>query len=1333
MSAEPPPDLELAGEPRPWELPQGAPQRFEPAGLYLGNGPNPLEVAVARSNGRPASGDVRKLWEKRHARRASPLLCVAVYEHNGTWRAGVCGPAGGDPRVVLDLDLGQTGRVCSAALAEPDRHSATRFLLETLPGDDADLPGLRNVGMFATHHLRSGVPQRTDWEGACEAGRAMLDRQDRSLVEGLGFAIERRDTSTSLLRVDGATRAVAVFLQQSETPEGVGQRYGGVSPAAHALAAADREDLPYAVLTRGRQIRVYATGSDIGVGRKGRAETFVELNLAVLPTGAAGYLPLIFGAQALKRGGTFEEILERSRDFATGLGVRLRDRVYEEAVPALARAVAARHADEAEPDLDLLYEQTLVILFRLLFIAYAEDKDLLPYRTSGEYSRHALKTLARDLADRLNEGRDTFDQHATDLWAEVKQVFRAVELGNDDWQVPRYGGSLFSSEQEVSAAGAAIETLDLTNAELGPALNALLIDRAQEGQFGAVDFQSLSVREFGTIYEGLLESSLAVAPRDLALAPDRSYVPASGDDAVEVAASEIYLHNRSGARKATGSYFTKPFAVEHLLDQALEPALDAHLDRLGELMDAGDEAGAGVAFFDFRCADIAMGSGHFLVAAVDRIEARLSRFLAERPVPSVIAELERLRKAAEDQLGDLSASIEIEHSSLLRRQAARRCVYGVDQNQVAVELARLALWIHTFVPGLPLGFLDHSLVRGDSLSGIPSMDRAVELLEPTVGPRGTVSVFRQQIAEWLGNARASLRRLSRATDATAAEIAVAREAQAEARSQVESARKLFDLLLAAFLDRAQLPDQLSDEIIENHPDLQAAEQLSNELVALHFPIAFPEVFLSEKPGFDCILGNPPWDKVRFEPQQFWVTRSPGLNALPAADREPAIETLREERPTDAQIEVADREERERYQAYVKNAFEHQGRGHYDLAKLFLERSVALLEANGCLGYVLPRQALVLGGWGQLRALMLEHSRLRTLQARNRGGWLFEDIDHRIMIVLMSRVPVALTGGAPGVDIWPTVESVQELNQATLETAVPMDQQELAASSDSLVIPWFESNRAASVFDAMRRQPSLASGDGWVEAISDSRWDFSGSGGHREFCGPTEETGAWKVLMARHVRQFEIDEDAAYQRFIAEPGRLVSLRLGVVGETRSETLAEDHPLIVYRYPSRNDDARTVIAAPLPDHGFLPSTGYVHGLRHSEAADTESLLALLGCLNSFSCDWWARRVTDRHVTAPVINNIALPNWDESDRRLASTLAAELVIRGGLENLAGSRHVQATDFSAESREQLLARLEVLTANGFGLSGADLRMILEDFSERGCPADLRQAIIREADDAGL
>ena len=730
-------------------------------------------------------------------------MLVVAYEVEGCWKTSICcGPAGDEPPVEADLDLGLVERIAIAALDQPSRFQAVRFLTGILAEVESDLPGIRNHGMLATHELREGVPQRADWDTACKQAQPLLKARGRDLVEQLGYHVEQQSIATAILSVGEAHRAVAVFLEENEEFEAPAARFNDSSPVTHALAYADRAELPWVVVTRGPQIRLYSAKSDVGVGRKGRADTYVEANLVLVPDDRAGYLTLLFSGDALKSDGTLTEILDASRDHATALGVRLRDRVYEDAVPSLALVLASRHAgvpDEAA--LEAIYEQALTVLFRLLFIAYAEDKDLLPYRSNGAYHDHALKTRARDLAQRQAAGDLVFDSAATDLWDEAVGLWKAVDKGNVERGVPPYNGGVFSTDPDVNRAGAALSGLRLTNAEFGPALVALLVDKGEDDVVGPVDFRSLSVREFGTIYEGLLESNLSLAPTDLALDNERNYVPAQGGSQVIVHEGEVYFHNRSGARKSSGSYFTKAFAVEHLLDHALEPALTAHLARIQVLLDDGEDARAAEAFFDFRCVDIAMGSGHFLVAAVDRVEARLSGFLALHPIPQVTAELDRLRAAAYTALGPLGEGVEIEYATLLRRQVARRCIYGVDFNPVAVELARLGIWIHTFVPGLPLSFLDHSLVCGDSLTGIGTLDEAIHALDPEQLP-GQPSLFRDEILAVLGRAESALRRLARTADASAAEITDAREAQAEALDAVQPARDLFDLIIAGRIGEA---------------------------------------------------------------------------------------------------------------------------------------------------------------------------------------------------------------------------------------------------------------------------------------------------------------------------------------------------------------------------------------------------------------------------------------------------------------------------------------------------------------------------------------------------
>jgi Eco57I restriction-modification methylase len=1312
-----------------WGAPDGTPATLGlmPVAAFTGRGTHPLEVALATVTRRPRAEEARRVWTTRHGHAPNPLLLVAAYQENGSWKASICGPAGDDPPVESGLELSEVERIAAAGLAEPSRHAAIRLLSSIWAELETELPGLRNQGMFATHELRDGVPARRDWKDACSQGHELLGHRGRDLVERLGFSIETHATAASVLSIAGTKRAVAVFLDEGEEFETAGDRFAGSSPVSHALALADRENLPWVVLTRSRQIRVYSSRPDVGVGRKGRAETFVEANLALLPDDHTGYVPLLFSADALKERGTFEEILERSRDYSADLGGRLRARVYEDAVPSLAIALAGRHpGDLNEEALRHTYEQALTVLFRLLFVAYAEDKDLLPYRSNGAYREHALKTLARELADRRGRGPLVFDGNSTDLWDDVAALWLAVDKGNVERGVPPYNGGLFSSDDDENAAGAALAGVRLANAEFGPALAAMLVDESEDGVVGPLDFRSLSVREFGTIYEGLLESSLSVAPNDLTLDKRQSYVPARPGDEVVVQEGKVYFHDRSGARKATGSYFTKPFAVEHLLDHALEPALDTHIARLGSLLDVGEEAKAADAFFDFRCVDLAMGSGHFLVAAVDRIEARLSAFLALQPIAHVTAELERLRKAAIEALGPLGEGVEIEHGSLLRRQVARRCIYGVDVNPIAVELARLAIWIHTFVPGLPLSFLDHSLVGGDSLTGIGTLDEAIQALDPEHVP-GQASLFRDQILTVLNRAQGDLQRLARISEASRAEIDDARKAQHHAEEAVGPACDLFDLIVAARLEGASPLHAFDEAEVGANPDLPRARRLREELKAIHFPIVFPEVFLRERPGFDCILGNPPWDKVRFEAQPFWVSRVPGLNALSAQRRNQAIERLREERPEDAAAEEHQRQERGRLQSLTEVAFEMQGSGHHEFAKLFVERALRLLSRKGSIGYVLPRQWVVLRGWEPLRRALIERPSLAVAQLRNAGGWLFDDVHHSYMITLVSSRH-ASSSGAANVSIWAGARTPEALQTLSLSDALQLSCAEVEEISESWALPWLNSLSDRPLFDAMRVKERLGSGQGWIAADVDSgRWDFSGSGREREHAGTHETPGCWRVLMTRHVVQFGLDQAAAYQRFIRDPQSLSDATKGLVTRDGDVFLTAAHPTIVFRYASRNDDARTIIASALPARGYLFSTGYVHGLSHPEATPAEDILALLAYLNSFTADWWARRFVDRHVTKPVLINLPLPDWDDAQRHEACLLASALTLQHGINVIPGPLDISASaDFVSRNERDIRVGIEELVLRGFGLSTTALRVVLEDFSNSGCPAELRSMLLR-------
>ena len=1195
-----------------------------------------------------------------------------------------------------------------------------------------------------------------EWPEAVGRSSGLLGYRGRRLVEGLGFSVQVLGTNTSMLTVGGRNRAVAVFCDDDEPFDSPAHRFDGASPVSRGLAVADQQNVDWVILTRASEIRLYAARADTGVGRKGRAETFVELNLSLLPSDLAGYLHLLFSAEALVNGGTLERILGSSERFAAELATRLRERVYYDTVPELARAVADRlDRYPTEQDLDDAYEQVMLVLFRLLFVAYAEDKDLLPYSTNSHYHGHSLKLIAQRLLEDRRQGRGVYDERATAFWDDIVTLWDAIDQGNVSWGVPAYNGGLFSDDPIVSPAGAALLGLRLTDAEFAPVLARLLIDETPEGE-GPVDFRSLSVREFGTIYEGLLESRLAVAQEDLTVRKlrgkdDHVYAPATGNDPVEIEAGAVYLHNRLGVRKATGSYFTKRFAVEHLLDSALEPALETHIARLDRLLQADDSAGLADAFFDFRCADIAMGSGHFLVAALDRIEARLSAWLALHPVPAINDELVRLRNTALRSLGDLGVGADIESTSLIRRQVARHCVYGVDLNRVAVELARLAIWVHTFVPGLPLSFLDHNLVCGNSLTGVGNLDEVIREFDPDADP-DMPSLFRSQLEDLLARSRSALLRLARTSDATKREIDQARAAHQEAQTAVAGARALFDVVAAHRAGACQLPVNHDEGAIIEEANQPAVVDQIRRLNPVHFPSAFPEVFLRERPGFDCVLGNPPWEKAKVEKQQWWGRHQPGIRALSVGKMNAAINTLQKSRPDLDRVYNTDVKQTKQVAALLRRTFD-LGAGDTDLYQAFGWRFWHLLAQDGVIGVVLPRQALAAPGYQKWRKAILTDGTFTDITVLlNTGGWVFDDAEHRYTIALCSirkgqehMGRVAMRG--------PYASRLAYQNRTD---PAQVNTEEFQSWSHIAAFPLVPSDAALATFRKLRSHPRLdrsnlnqvpggCSVPRWrvrpyreLDAAKDKHWFVLDAGKKAE----TPGSGFWHVYAGKSFDLWEPDTGQYYASVKAEEivARLQSKRQrghrnrrSVFSEfdpdtiTDSSTLACRKPRILFRDVTRATDTRTLRGALVPGHIVAvhkaPSLIWSKGTERDEAY-------LLGVLSSMILDWYARRCVEMTLSFTLLNSFPIPSCDPS----IDSVAARVVEIAGRLAAVDNRFV---DWAAEvgvpvgsvrdqaAKQDLVCELDACVAHLYGLDESDLAVIYETFHENADYSDRYTAVL--------
>ncbi len=1299
---------------------------LSPDGVAIGRGSNALEVAVTRTSRRPPTMQLRRAWVDRLGGRPNPLLLIAIYGDH----AALCGPGGDPPSVSYNVDLQSVERISHAALQEPNRHAARRFIQTVLAGLEEELLGLRNEGLMATNYLRERMPSQQDWESAVERASPLLEKRDRDLLRGLGYEIEPLGP-THVLIARGTRVAVAVFLHSGEAFDQQQDRFVGKSPVAYALAQAEKHNLMYVIATGGGRVRLYLTEPSGAVAPRGASQTFLEIHLDILRSNDAGYLWLLFSGEALTRGGTLERALYGSKDYSANLGRRLRERIYEDVLPDLARAIAkAMGIDRPDrANLDLAFRAALTLLFRLLFVAYAEDRDLLPYRRNQRYERKSLKQKAKELLSVVREVQ-AFDPASTSHWSDVFALFHAISRGNKEWDVPEYDGDLFSSDPAISTEGSLLGKIEMANDAFGPPLSRLLIDWTEDGIRGPVDFQSLGVREFGVIYEGLLASELSAAEEPLKVDAKGLYLPAREGDEVIVQTGEFYMQNASGQRKSLGTFFTKDFVVEHLLNHSLEPGLADHLKRLDGLSDREAEA----AFFDFRVVDIAMGSGHFLVAAVDRIERRLSAYLTERTLPGVEEELDRLQQAALRATKDQEVQTFIDGRALLRRQIARRSIYGVDLNPIAVQLARLSLWTHTFVPGLPLSFLNHNLICGDSLVGVSTLQEAAEVLGMT-----RESLLSYIAAEKMEELEDTLLRLGRLADADAKEIREARSAQTRLDEIGAPQQAVFDILAASRVDEsidsgAVVGSTPIEELPQSKLHRMALSSLAS-LRPLHFPVAFPEVFQPPRRGFDVIVGNPPWEKAKLEEHEFWARYMPGLRAMPQKDRRELTEGAIKARP-----DLAEQFDRERQRqgllskVLLNGPYPGMGIGDPDLYKAFLWRFWQLARTGGYIGVVLPRIALSGKGSETFRRHVLKEAIFRDVTfLLNNKRWVFEDQHPQYTIALLS---LEKTRPSPDEELpmRGPFSSMAEFQRSKAEAPITFRQENVLQWSGSAAFPLLPTVRSAAIFRKMVKARPLGDRErsDWMilpvtelHATNEKQTPDGTTLIH--FPGKTPK-GFWPVYKGESFNLWTPDTRAVYgwahPRTIQD--YLDKKRKRASGNSRSafsamsaewiknkSTLPCLSPRIAFRDITNRTNRRTVIAALIPP--FVVCVHLCPYLLMARGAEREEAY-LLGVLSSIPLDWFARRFVEGHLTYHVFNSLPIPEANSDSQLLnrVTEIAGRLAsVDERYEDWSTRVGVDFGPLRGEEMQALTEELDAVVAHLYGLAEDDLRHILETFHE--------------------
>ncbi len=694
------------------------------------------------------------------------------------------------------------------------------------------------------------------------------------------------------------------------------------------LRSADKD---WGILTNGGQWRVYHRQTSY------RLDSFYEVDLAALLSenidlDAFRYFYCLFRHDAFipdPSGTSFLDlVLTESQQYTVAVSDDLKNRVYD----ALRLLIGGflgfqrNRFDSANPPLEEIQTNCLILLYRILFVLYAESRGLLPVENPDYATGYSLAALAETVHETVDRG-DLIIPTMSDYWARLRGLFALINDGWDDL-IPQYNGGLFNPEYHPF-----LEDNELGNEVLAQVIE--LLTRTKEGE--RITYRDLDVRHLGDIYEGLLEYQPRIADQDLVIVSSRgseTVVPSKSYPNREVVyqEGEVYLLTDNGERKATGSYYTPDYIVRYIVENTLAPLCENKT--VDEIL-------------SLKILDPATGSGHFLVGVVD--------YLAEELITHPDAP--HMTETASDET----------ELAYWRRRVVESCVYGVDLNPMAVELAKLSLWLHTVAKGEPLSFLDHHIRCGNSLIGakIENLPNLPELRRSRRNTSETQTEFQMEFpfTDRVATAIGHYLLIGEMESRTADQIH-AKEHQLDIAQQILHFHKGManlwtsvyfgnDLSQSDYHQALNALHSRDTNVLENLSFYRRAQEIATEKKFFHWEIEFPEVFRDQygrekdNPGFDAIVGNPPWSGKE--------------NMLTEEDYE-----------------------------YLRN-LDVDNLNYYPY---FIVISLGMTRLNGGFAMVLP-DSLLIKAYRRTRQYILNNHTLREITHLAKP---FEDVDHDVIIM-----------------------------------------------------------------------------------------------------------------------------------------------------------------------------------------------------------------------------------------------------------------------------------------------------------------------------------------------
>ena len=570
-------------------------------------------------------------------------------------------------------------------------------------------------------------------------------------------------------------------------------------------------ELTWGILTSGKLWRLYHRDTSY------KLDNFYEVNLEKImideDVDAFRYFYYFFRSDAFVPDASncsfLDDVLAGSVHYTVSVSDDLEDKIHLALEELINGFLAYPDNRLSASDTETIHENCLILLYRLLFVLYAESRELLPLENPEYQTKYSLDALATEIHSQLDESSPVAELR-TDYWSRLQTLFTVINKGWAE-HIPQYNGGLFNPDRH-----AFLEDSKIGNDVLANVINILTRTTERE----RITYQDLEIQHLGNIYEGLLE-----------------YEPS-----VEGVFGKVHLIGETDRRRTSGSYYTSDAIVRSMVEDTLDPLCKRKT--FEEILRV-------------KVLDPAMGSGHFLVGVIDYLALELATH-PDAP-PSM-------------EPGDDDTEI-----AYWRRRVVENCIYGVDINPMAVELAKVSLWLHTVAKGKPLSFLDHHIRCGNSLIGADITNLAY-LPTPTkrrVEETSQIVVnmdfgFTLTVSEAVGHYLV----IEKMESQTAGDIHTMERKLEQAQQTLSRHKEVANLWLSVHFgnivergDYHTILDFLSShqtDIPINVQGYQEAQELANRYRYFHWEIEYPEVFRDElgnrleNPGFDAIVGNPPY-------------------------------------------------------------------------------------------------------------------------------------------------------------------------------------------------------------------------------------------------------------------------------------------------------------------------------------------------------------------------------------------------------------------------------------------------------------------------------------------